>query len=114
MNPSVVVCSGCCCGRVDRGHPEVPIDALTEAWEKHQLEKKVNLTISGCLGPCSMHNVSKLITDKEEIWIGELDRQEYYDSIVSWAIEASRLGSAVQTPAILIPQIFIPDSKYLD
>jgi len=29
----VVVCKGCCCGRVDRGHNEVPIDALKSLWK---------------------------------------------------------------------------------
>ena len=113
MDSSVVVCSGCCCGRVDRGHPEVPIDYLNEAWEIYQLGEKVDFTISGCLGPCSMHNVSKLITKNEEIWIGELDRREHYEAIVSWAIEISQSGSDVKIPEILESQIFTPDSKYL-
>ena len=29
----VLVCIGCCCGRVDRGKPEVPVDWLKAEWK---------------------------------------------------------------------------------
>ena len=62
MSASVIVCNGCCCGKIEKGHNEVPVDALKSAWEKSGLEENVKLTISGCLGPCNMHNVSLLKT----------------------------------------------------
>ena len=38
--PSIYVCDGCCCGRVEKGHSEVPIDFLKSEWEKKRLDKK--------------------------------------------------------------------------
>ena len=76
MPAQLSVCNGCCCGRVEKGHNEVPIDTLKEAWEKHELAEHVKLTISTCLGPCRMHNVSLLKTANERTWIGKLSTQD--------------------------------------
>ena len=72
MSISVIICNGCCCGRVEKGHNEVPIDKLEAAWEANRIGEVVKLTISDCLGPCSMHNVSLLNTGSGKIWLGEL------------------------------------------
>lgn len=52
----VVVCSGCYCGAVNRDKPEVPVDWLKRDWRSRGLLKNIQLTISGCLGPCGLHN----------------------------------------------------------
>lgn len=52
VRAQLAVCVGCCCGRVDRGHPEVPVDALAAAWKEHELGGHVQLTVSRGLGPC--------------------------------------------------------------
>ena len=41
MAAQVVVCNGCCCGRVEKGHNEVPIEALKAAWEENELGHQV-------------------------------------------------------------------------
>ena len=33
----VIVCKGCCCGNVDRGHDEVPVEMLEKAWAERNL-----------------------------------------------------------------------------
>ena len=43
----VILCLGCCCGRTDKGHPEVPVEWMKAEWRKRALAKKVHLTISG-------------------------------------------------------------------
>ena len=68
----VMVCVGCCCGQVERGRSEVPIYELKFLWKNYGLRKKVQLTVSGCLGPCDMHNVALLISDGGQIWLGNL------------------------------------------
>ena len=85
MPTDVVVCNGCCCGNTDKGHPVVPIDFLTNAWDEKGLNEYVKLRISRCLGPCSMHNVSILRTEESQQWLGNLSQKEHYESIVEWA-----------------------------
>ncbi len=58
----LVFCQGCCCGRTDRGRPEVPVGRLKEVWKGEKLNRSVQLTISGCLGPCDRANVALVIT----------------------------------------------------
>ena len=109
MPSRVVVCSGCCCGRVDRGHSEVPVDALNSAWEKHDLENSIGLTISGCLGPCKMHNVSLILVGGEKIWLGGLSEEAHFEALVEWAMDVSQNGASAKLPEILNKQIFEPE-----
>lgn len=107
MSASVVVCNGCCCGRVEKGHNEVPINTLKNAWKEHNLDNSVKLTISGCLGPCSMHNVSLLKTEKGLTWLGELSGVEHYGALVEWARNVAQHGIETEIPEILAPQRFV-------
>ncbi len=56
----ITVCSGCCCGAVGRGKPEVPLDWLKQEWRSRGLLKNIQLTVSGCLGPCDLPNVVRI------------------------------------------------------
>ena len=103
-----MVCSGCCCGNLEKGHDEVPVDALIEAWEKNSLGDSVELTISGCLGPCTMRNVVLLETDQSQIWLGGLSSDSHYDAVVEWACDFSQRGNGCEMPEVLTSQIFTP------
>ena len=106
--PSIVVCNGCCCGRVEKGHNEVPLNDLKAAWKKYDLEKNVKLTISDCLGPCSMHNVTLFKNKGKKTWIGKLNGEENYGALVEWACDISRYGDNAKLPDLLVPHCFIP------
>ena len=98
----VVVCVGCCCGRVDRGRSEVPINELKSLWKNYGLRKKVQLTISGCLGPCDMQNVALLMSDRGQIWLGNLrERAEFEALAESSHIFLICLGPIPQQPPIM-------------
>jgi cobaltochelatase CobN len=65
----LMVCAkGCCCGRTDRGHAEAPVDFYKLEYKKRKLRKQVQLTMSGCLGPCPVANVVLLFFDGHPIW----------------------------------------------
>ena len=70
MAPSVIVCNGCCCGNLEKGHDKVPFELLENEWEMHELNENIPLKFSGCLGPCSMRNVVILDTVEGPIWLG--------------------------------------------
>ena len=106
MSAQVVVCNGCCCGRVEKGHNEVPIEALKAAWEENESGHQVKLTISGCLGPCSMHNVSLLKTEDGLTWLGGLSHMNHYDALVRWACDVAK-GNDVKLPEILQERLFV-------
>jgi len=108
MSARVVVCSGCCCGSIDKGHSEVPVDYLKKSWEENDLGSRVQLMISGCLGPCKMHNVSVLVTESDMFWLGDLGEVEHYESIVEWGKEAARDDQSENLPEILANMRFEP------
>jgi hypothetical protein len=96
----VVLCYGCCCGQTDKGRPAVPEARIRAAWKSERLNKTVQLTISGCLGPCDVANVVQIITSQGTNWFGRLSDNAQYDAVVEWA-------RACHTSKTLLP---IPDS----
>jgi cobaltochelatase CobN len=81
----IVLCQGCCCGQTDRGLPGVPLDWLKPIWKAEKLNKIVQLTVSGCLGPCDLPNVCCIITENEQAWYGRLTTREDYSVLLNWA-----------------------------
>lgn len=95
----LVFCVGCCCGRTDRGRPEVPVERLKAVWKVEKLNRSVQLTISGCLGPCDLANVALVITPDGNRWLGGLGGSDVYEALIAWAQECHREGRAVPLPA---------------
>jgi cobaltochelatase CobN len=95
----VLICLGCCCGRTDRGHPPVPVDWLKAQWKLHKLHKSVQLTISGCLGPCDVANVVCIITPRSTIWLGGLTTEQEYEALLGWASRSTEAGALLPLPS---------------
>jgi len=90
----VLVCQGCCCGAVDRGRPEVPAEWLKAEWRRRGLLKRLQLSISGCLGPCDVPNVVVIASETNSSWYGNIVGREMYRDILDWAcasVTANRL-----------------------
>jgi hypothetical protein len=102
----VLICLGCCCGRVDRGHPPVPVDWLKAQWKLHKLHKSVQLTINGCLGPCDVANVVCVVTPHSTIWLGGLATGQQYEALLAWALRSTEAGELLPLPAQFDAHIF--------
>ncbi|MEM7309772.1 MAG: (2Fe-2S) ferredoxin domain-containing protein [Planctomycetota bacterium] len=101
-----MLCVGCCCGRVDRGKAEVPVEALKAAWNEHRLVRHAQLTVSGCLGPCDLHNVVLLMREGKQTWLGELRAAAHFEALVAWAPDVVEHGADAKLPEILAPHRF--------
>jgi hypothetical protein len=97
----VSLCKGCCCGNVERGKPEVPVDRMKHEWRTRGLSKAVQLTISGCLGPCDVINVARISGSDQDVWLGKLRSIDDYLDLVKWAEESKVAGK----PAPLSPRM---------
>ncbi|HEY1192221.1 MAG TPA: (2Fe-2S) ferredoxin domain-containing protein, partial [Gemmata sp.] len=95
----LVFCQGCCCGRTDRGRPEVPVGRLKGVWKDEKLNRSVQLTISGCLGPCDLANVALIITPSGNRWFGGLAGAAVYEELIAWARECHREGRVTPLPS---------------
>lgn len=103
---SVVVCVGCCCGRVDRGRPAVPVDWLKAEFKRRKLLHHVHLTISGCLGPCDVPNVVAIASDAGTFYLGRLEMQRHFEALVEWASDSWTAGTLLPLPPLLAPLRF--------
>lgn len=103
---SVLVCVGCCCGRVDRGRPAVPVDWLKTEFKARKLLHHVHLTITGCLGPCDVPNVVAIVTEAGSTFLGHLDGDEFYLALLDWATMSRAAGVALPLPPLLARQRF--------
>jgi hypothetical protein len=94
----LIVCQGCCCGSTERGLPEVPVDWLKNEWRKRGLLKRVQLTISGCVGPCDVPNVVVVTSSVGTQWLGHVESFEEYRILVEWAVRCKDAGEMLALP----------------
>lgn len=95
----VLLCKGCCCGKTERGYPEVPVERIKAAWKGEKLNRAVQLTIAGCLGPCDLPNVAVIVTAAGTSWYGHLQGDADYDALVAWARDRKEGADAPDAPA---------------
>ena len=94
----LTVCQGCCCGNTENGRPPVPVDWLKREWRARGLLKRVQLTISGCLGPCDLPNVVTISDESGTQWFGEITEFEQYRDLVDWAARSRDAGELLPLP----------------
>ena len=87
----LILCKGCCCGRVDRGLPDVPVERIKTTWHAEHLNRTIQLTISGCLGPCDVPNVALILANERMEWLGGIEGGDY-DELIRWAGSCRRAG----------------------
>jgi cobaltochelatase CobN len=97
----VACCVGCCCGRTDRGFSPVPVERLKAVWKEEKLNRTVQLTISGCLGPCDMANVILVMTAAGTEWFGGIDDEAIFDAVIAWARACQAKEALLPLPAVL-------------
>ncbi len=98
----LMFCEGCCCGRVDRGFPPLPKERIKAQWKSRSLNDTIQLTISGCLGPCDLANVACILgADGTTIWLGGLLEDRSYDLLIDWADQCRTARQLLPMPVSL-------------
>ena len=97
----LILCKGCCCGRTDRGLPDVPVARIKQVWEREKLNRSIQLTVSGCLGPCDVPNVVLLLTPQGAEWLGRVAGDAAYDRLIQWARDCHAARALVPLPESL-------------
>ena len=97
----IVFCEGCCCGQTEKGFRPVPREWIREQWKAGKLGKSVQLTISGCLGPCDLANVVCVISVRGMEWFGGVHEQWQYELLLDWASASREAGVLLELPAEL-------------
>ena len=80
----------------------MPVEWLKTEWRRLGLLKNIQLTISGCLGPCDVPNVVLIATLEENVWLGNIEHLEQYREIVEWAMRSKAAGRALPLSQALL------------
>jgi hypothetical protein len=67
-------------------------------WRARGLLKRVQLSISGCLGPCDVPNVVTTSNETGTPWLGEISEFQQYQALVDWASRCKDAGELVPLP----------------
>ena len=94
----LTVCQGCCCGNTENGRHPVPVEWLKKEWRARGLLKRVQLSISGCLGPCDVPNVVTTSNETGTLWLGEISEFQQYQALVDWVSRCKDARELVPLP----------------
>ena len=86
------VCQGCCCGNTARGFAPTPLDEFKRQWKERRIRRRLHLTISGCLGPCTMANVVLLTFAGRSTWLHSINSAAVVTRIYDHAEALLRAG----------------------
>lgn len=62
------------------------------------LLNRVQLTISGCVGPCDVPNVVVITSSSGTEWLGNIVRFDQYRSLLEWAGRCRDAGEILTLP----------------
>lgn len=103
----LIFCEGCYCGRTDRGFPAWPKDLVKARWKELKLNNTIQLTISGCLGPCDVANVVCMMPAVgDSVWLGGLSQAFQYELLITWAESCQIQHQLLNFPAAFDPYRF--------
>jgi hypothetical protein len=94
----VTICRRWGCGNTERGLPQVPVEWLKGEWRKRGLLKRVQLTVSGCVGPCDLPNVVVIASSSGTERLGNIVKVDQYRSLLEWAIRCRDGGEMATLP----------------
>jgi cobaltochelatase CobN len=61
------------------------VEWLKKEWRQRGLLKNIQLTFSGCLGPCDLPNVVTVSSSSGSVWLGNIRHFRQYLALVDWA-----------------------------
>lgn len=76
----------------------MPREWIKGRWRSARLQPPVQLTFSGCLGPCASANVVLVMAAGQTIWLGDLFCMDDFAAVVRWAEETARQNKFVDVP----------------
>jgi cobaltochelatase CobN len=103
----LMVCAkGCCCGRTERGFAAVPVDFYKQEYKRRKIRKLVQLTMSGCLGPCPLANVALLFFDGRPIWFQSLNDEPQIRAVFDYIDQMLAADQYLPPPPELAEYVF--------
>jgi cobaltochelatase CobN len=74
------------------------VEWFKKEWRKRGLLKRVQLSVSGCVGPCDVPNVVVITTPRGTEWLGNIATLDQYRSLLEWATRCRSAGRMLDVP----------------
>lgn len=100
------VCYGCCCGRVEKGFPPLALEEFKKQWKDRGIRRRLHLTISGCLGPCTIANVVLIQFRGESVWLHSINNEDDVRLIYEYIEQMLQAESYLPPPPALADRHF--------
>jgi hypothetical protein len=78
---------------------------MKTSWKTERLKRTIQLTVSGCVGPCDVANVVQIVTSAGTQWFGGL-READYDTLLEWARACSAAHAILPVPPAMMRHRF--------
>jgi hypothetical protein len=75
------------------------VEWLKKEWKARGLLKQIQLSISGCLGPCDVPNVVTISNENGTRWLGGITEFDQYHALVDWATASRDAGQLLPLPS---------------
>ncbi len=72
---------------------------MKAVWKAERLNSAVQLTISGCLGPCDRANVALILTPSGLEWYGDLGEPADFEAAIEWVRACRAANQLLPRPA---------------
>src|ERR1700722_6701240 len=103
----LMVCAkGCCCGHTERGFAGVPIDFYKAEYKKRKIRKLVQLTMSGCLGPCPLAHVALLFFGGRPVWFQSINGEAQIRALFDYIDQMLAADGYLPPPPELADYVF--------
>jgi cobaltochelatase CobN len=103
----LLVCAkGCCCGRTERGHAEVPVEFYKQEYRRRKIRNQVQLSMNGCLGPCPLANVVLLFFDGRPVWFQSINTRPQIVALFDYIERLLAANVFLPPPAELSEYVF--------
>lgn len=103
----LLVCArGCCCGHTERNIAAVPIEFYKDEYKRRNVRDRVQLTMSGCLGPCPLANVVLLFFDGKPMWFQAIDRPNQIVALYDYIDRMLAADRVLPPPPELAERLF--------
>ena len=84
-------------GSRDRGHAAVPVDFYKDEYKRRRLRARMQLSMNGCLGPCSMANAVLLVFDGRSVWFQSINHAPQIVAVIGDHVVKHGVGTVQQS-----------------
>lgn len=102
----LIMCQAGTCGNKEKNAAKVPLKKFKKHLKENGMSKYFKVTDSKCLGVCKPHNVSVVLSQNKQIWLGMLREETQYEHLLKWITASINARELLPLPIVLQEHVF--------